>query len=125
MTSRKTAADTPESAAGSATAERAQDWMAAMQRLQQAGLGPLHWLGNAWMESAIEINRELLDFLSRRVAEDVRTQHEILNCTDPARLRDIQLRFMQRAIEDYTAETGALSALSKGFLERLARRTEN
>lgn len=115
MTSKKPAADTTP------TGTAAQDWMGAMREMQQSGLGPLRWLGTTWLESVTEVNRELADFMARRIKEDVRTQHEILNCSDPAKLRDIQLRFMQRAIEDYTAETGTLTEMGKAFMDRVTQ----
>lgn len=119
MTSKKTATDTPDTGAG------AQDWIGSMQKLQQSGLDPLRWFGTAWLQGVTEMNRELADFLARRIQQDVRTQHEILNCNDPSKLQDIQLRFVQQAIEDYSAETGTLTELGKAFIERVAQSKDN
>jgi len=55
----------------------------------------------------------------------VRTQHEMLNCTDTAKLQEIQARFIQRAIDDYAAESGAVSDLGQAFIDRLSRRGGN
>lgn len=118
MTSKKTAADNPDTGAG------ARDWMGSMQQLRQSSLDPLRWFGTAWLESVTEMNRELADFLARRIQQDVRTQHEILNCGDPSKLQDIQLRFVQQAIEDYSAETGTLTELGKALMDRVAQRKE-
>jgi len=103
----------------------ASDWMASMHRMQQSSLDPLRWFGTAWLESATEVNRELAEFLCKRISDDVRTQHEMLNCTDPAKLQEIQARFIQRAIDDYAAESGAVSDLGQAFIDRLSRRGGN
>ena len=98
-----------------------QDWMTPIIELQRNSLDPLRWFGTAWLDSATEVSRELADFLSRRIQEDVRTQHEILNCSDPAEMQGIQARFVKRAVEDYTAETGTLVKLNQDFMEKLAK----
>lgn len=113
MTAKKTSSPTPESATS--------DWITPLLQMQQNSLDPLRWLGAAWLESATEINKELAEFLSRRIQEDVRTQHELLNCSDPAKLNEIQARFIQRAVDDYSAETGTLVDLGREFMEKLAR----
>ena len=43
----------------------------------------------------------------------MKTQHEILHCDDPTKLQHIQAEFVQKAIEQYTAETGKLVEMSQ------------
>jgi hypothetical protein len=52
-----------------------------------------------------------------RIKEDVKTQHEILNCKDAADLNKIQMRFVQTAIDDYTAESGKLIEMYQEILQ--------
>jgi len=106
----------------STTGGRPEDWLSQLRKMQQDSLDPLRWFGVAWFEGVTAINRELAEFVSRRISEDLRTQHEILNCGDPEKLQHIQARFIQRAIDDYTAETGTLVELSEGVAQKLAGR---
>ncbi|MGB5864594.1 MAG: phasin family protein [Sulfitobacter sp.] len=89
---------------------------AAAPRLQQAGFGNMTGLGAAWIEVLSDMNAEVVGFLAERIKEDVKTQHEILHCKDAAELNRIQSKFIQRATDQYRAETGKLVELgSKAF----------
>mgnify|MGYP001827623066 CR=1 FL=1 len=87
--------------------------------IQSAALDPTRWLGTAWLEGMGQIGAELADFLAARIGEDVKTQHEILHCKDPAELQTIQARFMARAVEQYSAETGKLVEMSQDMITRM------
>lgn len=105
-----------ETETGSAVPET---FASAMLDMQKAGMGPAFWLGTAWLEKLGEVGSELTDFVAERIREDVRTQHEILHCKDPEELQDIQARFISRAVEMYSAETGRLVEMSQEFVDRL------
>ena len=57
--------------------------------------------------------------MAERIREDVKTQHEILHCKSPAELQAIQARFVARAVEQYSAETGKLVEMSQEMLGKL------
>lgn len=100
--------------------ERAESPLAvAFDNMKQAG--PAFWLGNAWVESLGELNAEIAHFVAERIEEDVRTQHEILNCRDATKLQEIHARFVRRALEQYSAETGRLVEMSQIFFDRAAK----
>ncbi len=84
----------------------------AMAQLQEAGFGNMMGMGTAWLEAFSDMSAEVLGFVAERIKEDVKTQHEILHCKDPAELQKIQARFMQRAMDQYKAETGKLVEMS-------------
>lgn len=84
-------------------------------QLQRTGLGPLGWFGTAWVDALGGIGSELVAFVANRIQEDFRTQHALLHCSDPKELRRIQTEFMQKAIDDYTAETGRIAELGVEF----------
>lgn len=79
-----------------------------VSHLQKAGLGSLMGMGTAWVEAMSAMSAEMGDFIAERIKEDVKTQHEILNCRTVSDLREIQAQFMQKAIDQYQAETGKL-----------------
>ena len=88
----------------------------AMTQLQDAGFGNMIGMGTAWVEAFSDMSAEVVGFVADRIKEDVKTQHEILHCKDAAELRHIQAQFMQKAMDQYKAETGKLVAMgSKAF----------
>jgi hypothetical protein len=92
----------------SATAEPVN----AMAQLQEAGFGNMMGMGTAWIEAFSDMSAEVVGFVADRIKEDVKTQHEILNCKDPSDLQHIQSQFMQKAMDQYKAETGKLVEMS-------------
>ena len=80
----------------------------AMTQLQEAGFGNMMGMGTAWMEALSEMSAEVAGFVANRIKEDAKTQHEILHCKNPADLQHIQAQFMQKAMDQYHAETGKL-----------------
>ncbi|WP_299879143.1 phasin family protein [uncultured Sulfitobacter sp.] len=85
-------------------------------QLQEAGLGNLMGMGTAWVEAISDLGAEVAGFVAERIKEDVKTQHEILHCKNVTELQHVQAQFMQKAIDQYQAETGKLVEMtSKAF----------
>lgn len=82
--------------------------LAAIAQLQGAGFGNMVWLGTAWFETIGDLSAEVLSFVADRVKEDVKVQHQIMHCKNPSELQHVQSQFLQKAIEQYQAETGKL-----------------
>lgn len=82
--------------------------MAAVTQLQEAGFANMMGMGTAWVEAIGEMSAEMVSFVADRIKEDVKTQHEILNCKNVAELQHVQAQFFQKAIDQYQAETGKL-----------------
>ncbi|PTX53819.1 phasin protein [Litoreibacter ponti] len=80
----------------------------AAAQLQEAGLGNILGVGTAWIEAVSDMSAELAHFVAERIKEDVKTQHEILHCRNVTDLQHIQADFIQKAIDQYQAETGKL-----------------
>lgn len=89
--------------------------------LQKAGLGNMMGIGGAWVEALSDMGAEVLAFVADRIKEDVKTQHEILHCKDLAELQNIQARFLQKAIDQYQAETGKLVEMSTSAFKASAQ----
>lgn len=79
-----------------------------LAQLQEAGLGNLMGMSTAWVEALSDMGAEVASFVADRIKEDVKTQHEILHCKNVADLQHIQGQFVQKAIDQYQAETGKL-----------------
>lgn len=80
----------------------------AATQLQEAGLGSMMGVSTAWMEAMSDMGAEMVSFMAERIKEDVKTQHEILHCKNVADLQHIQAKSIQKAMDQYHAETGKL-----------------
>lgn len=79
---------------------------------QAAGLGPLNWLAPSMVERMSDMGSEWLSFVAARVQEDVALQHALLHAKTPADAQAVQMRFLQRAVDQYSAETGKMMEMS-------------
>ncbi len=79
-----------------------------LNELQEAGFTNMLGLSSAWIEAMGDMSAEVLGFIAERIKEDIKTQHEILNCKDVGELQHIQAKFVQKAIDQYQTETGKL-----------------
>ncbi|MBD3665418.1 phasin family protein [Sulfitobacter aestuariivivens] len=82
--------------------------LSAVTQLQEAGLGSMMGMGTAWIEAVSDMSAEVAHFVAERIKEDVKTQHEILHCKNVSDLQHIQAQFIQKAMDQYQAETGKL-----------------
>lgn len=95
-----------------------------MQELQDAGLGPLAWMGTAWLDAMSKWNGELASFVADRIREDVRTQHELLHCKSVTEMQTVQAAFLERAYVQYTVETGKLLDMGSTLFPQLTTKTK-
>jgi hypothetical protein len=87
-----------------------------LQQFEDAGLGPLRWMGTAWFEAMADMNSELVTFVSDRIKEDVKTQHKLLHCKSAEELQKAQVAFLEKAYQQYTDETGKLVKMGLDML---------
>lgn len=105
-------ANKSETKAEKTSKAEAEAFTASLAEMQKAGFGSMASFGTAWLEGVSDLSAEVLGFVADRIKEDVHTQHEMLHCKDLGELQKIQSRFIQKAIEQYTAETGKLVEMS-------------
>ncbi|MGB3245063.1 MAG: phasin family protein [Sulfitobacter sp.] len=91
--------------------------LSAMAQLQEAGFGNMMGMSSAWMEALSDMSAEVVGFVADRIKEDVKTQHEILHCKNVADLSHIQATFMQKAMDQYQAESGKLVEMTTKAFE--------
>ena len=92
-----------------------------MRDLQTAGFGSMTMMGTAWVEALSDLGSEVLSFVADRVKEDVQAQHEFLHAKDVNELQTIQAKFVQKAVDQYSDETGKIVKLSQSALAKLPR----
>jgi len=96
----------------------------ALPDLSDTDLGSLAWLGTAWVEAMADVGSEVTHFVSQRIAEDVKTQHELLHCKTLTELQQAQAAFLERAYVQYTVETGKLVDLGTSVVRNLSTKTK-
>jgi phasin family protein len=81
-------------------------------QMQQLGLSSMPWMGGDWMEKMSDMGNEVLQFVAKRVEEDVALQHKLMSAKNIQDLQKVQAEFIQTAINRYTEETGKLVEMS-------------
>lgn len=71
------------------------------------------------LETLSELGSEVTTFVAHRIKDDLQTQHDLLAAKNSADFMHIQAQFVQRAINQYTEETGKMVALNSALLNRL------
>ena len=85
--------------------------VAALRDMQGAGFASASTMGAAWLEAMSDLGTEVLSFVAERVKEDVQTQHQIMHAKSLSEVQHIQAKFIQKAVDQYSAETGKLVEL--------------
>ena len=81
--------------------------------------GPWGQMGAAWAEAMSELGGEVMRFLAERVQEDVGVQQRLLHAASLKEARHVQAEFVQKAIDQYTAETGRMVEIGGDMAARL------
>ncbi len=89
-----------------------------MMQMQMAALSSLSWLGAEWAGAVGQMSGEFLQFMADRIKEDVRFQHSCLQCKTSQDLQKLQAEFVQKAIDQYVAETGKLVEIGSSVLNQ-------
>ncbi|APX11206.1 phasin family protein [Tateyamaria omphalii] len=89
----------------------------AMTNWQTAGLGALNWFSASTVERMGDMGAEWMTFVAERVREDVALQHALMHAKSPGEMQQVQMRFLQTAMDQYTAETGKMIELSSKLFD--------
>ncbi len=89
----------------------------AVLKMQRAGFGSIVGAQIAWLENLGDIGAEVAEFVTDRIKEDVKFQRQILECGDMDEARSLQSAFIQKAVNQYQAETGKLTSMSLDALK--------
>ena len=77
--------------------------------------GAAKWNGKMY-EGLAMLGSEWLDFVTRRLKEDLRLPQQLCACRSPEETRDVYVAFWQRAAEDYQKEFTVMAKLNSGFI---------
>jgi hypothetical protein len=85
---------------------------------QQQAMQSMEAAGQAMMDGVTKLQKELVDFVSERIRQDVETQQAMLRCRSFDDMRDLQTRFFQTAVDQYSAEANRLMKLGSEIVQR-------
>jgi hypothetical protein len=77
--------------------------------------GTVRWNGRMY-EGWAMLGTEWLDFVNRRLKEDLRLPQRMCACRSPEEVRDTYVSFWRQAADDYQKEFALLSRLGSGLL---------
>ncbi len=93
--------------------------------LQQDAVETAEHAGAALLEGVSRMQQEIAEFVSSRIREDLETQQQFLRCRSFEELREVQLRFVKTAMDQYSAETARLMKLGSEIMARSVERNGN
>lgn len=79
----------------------------------------LHVSSAALVECWSALGSEVMSFLAERIREDFETQQQMLHCRSLSELAQVRAKFFQRAIDQYTAETGRIVNIGARALDEM------
>ena len=77
--------------------------------------GAVKWNGKMY-EGLAMLGSEWLDFVNRRLKEDLRLPQRVYACRTPEEVRDTYAGFWRQAMEDYQKELATLTRLGSGLV---------
>ena len=83
----------------------------------KAGFGPGVWFPMSVFKNVNDMGAEVVQFVADRFEEDIRLQNEIFKCKDLAQLFEIQVRFFETAVDQYTKKTEELAQMGSEILD--------
>lgn len=91
-----------------------------MSDVKNADVEKMLGMSTAWMGALSDMGAEVMNFVAERIKEDVKTQHKVLHCKNVTELQHVQGEFLQKAMDQYQAETGKLMDMSTKALNKTA-----
>lgn len=78
-----------------------------------------------FLDAIVQMNSEIMNFVSQRIEEDMKTQQDLLNCDSIEDLQKAQLAFLEKAYVHYTVETGKLIKMGMKMLPQTPAMTKH
>ena len=122
----RAAADTvgsmAETMAGSLDAETmiatTRESLAVATRTQQQAVASMERSTGSILTGLTEMQKEVAEFVSKRIRQDLETQQDFLRCRTLDDVREVQSRFFRTTLDQYSAEATKLMQLSTEVFTR-------
>src|SRR5262245_5288527 len=86
--------------------------------------GAVKWNGKMYQGLAM-LGSEWLDFVNRRLKEDLNLPHRLCASQSPEELRVTYLAFLKQAMDDYQKELTVMARLTSGFVSSSVTAAQN
>lgn len=96
----------------------------AFMEAQAEAMGRMTAFNTVVAEAMGRYGQEFMGFVQDRLAEDAKTQQELMACRDLNEVAAIQSRFMERTMQQYTDETGKLVDLGREIFEDAMKKSQ-
>ena len=74
------------------------------------------------IDGIMTLNREIIDFVSERIRQDIETQQEFRGCRSLDAIGSVQMKFLRTAVDQYSAEADKLAKLGAEIVQRSLNR---
>jgi Phasin protein len=71
----------------------------------------------AWFTASTECQREMMNFVSRRLEKDGEAAREIVACKNPADVATVQFRWVEETLRDYSDEMSKLMTICTSSID--------
>ena len=92
--------------------------IAVATRTQQQAVASVERSTGSMLTGLTEMQKEVAEFVSERIRQDLETQQELLRCRTLDDVREVQSRFLRTTLEQYSAEATKLMQLSTEVFAR-------
>ena len=92
--------------------------IAVATRTQQQAVASMERSTGSMLTGLTEMQKEVAEFVSERIRQDLETQQELLRCRTLDDVREVQSRFFRTTIDQYSAEATKLMQLSTEVFTR-------
>lgn len=91
---------------------------ASIRDINGSGLRALAEINEAMLRSSQDAMKEIVDFTSQRMQQDLETLESLTTCRSPTELARLQSRFSQQWGRDYAREMGRLAEMSAAAMSK-------
>jgi hypothetical protein len=92
--------------------------LAVATRTQQQAVASMERSSSSMLTGLTEMQKEIAEFVSERIRQDLETQQDLLRCRTLDDVREVQSRFFRTTIDQYSAEVTKLMQISAEVFTR-------
>jgi len=108
----------PKSDAAADFSQMSADFLSRIAEMQKAvGMFPMAPGAGAFGAATQDYMQEVSRFMTLRFEKDIKAQQAFLGCTSLDDLRDVHMRFVEEAMDDYRQEAERLAKIGQRFLD--------
>jgi hypothetical protein len=92
--------------------------------LQNPMMTILAEMNGTWLESVVTAQKDWMDFVHRRIKEDVAVSRQLMRCQSVAEMHQVSSQYFQTAFEQYQKQSEKVVERGESMAQHLAETTE-